>query len=128
MLRSPGRFLNQRLESESIWTRRLEVELIDIIIEEKTIARTRDRLKVKYGNNATLNNVKELKARFFKILRLAARRLIGYAAKYADQVPVLVPVDDEKVKILIRHPSAVDARFALIKLYKANGFDQEILS
>ena len=58
MLRSPGRFLNQRLEYESIWTRELEIELIDIITEEKTIAKTRDRLKKKYGTNATLNNVK----------------------------------------------------------------------
>jgi hypothetical protein len=71
--------------------------------------------------------VKELKARFLRIIRIAVKRLIKYAAEYADKLPLLVPVDDEKVKVLIRHPSALRARFALARLYKAEGFDKEVL-
>ena len=32
MLKSPGRYQNQRLESETIWTAELEVELIETVI------------------------------------------------------------------------------------------------
>ena len=50
------------------------------------------------------------------------------AAEFAHKVPLLVAVDDEKVKVMIRHPSAFEARFALIRLYKVNGFDKHLLT
>ena len=43
-------------------------------------------------------------------------------------MPYLVPFDDEKVKVLIRHPTAHDARHALARLYKVPGFDKPLLS
>jgi hypothetical protein len=79
MLRSPGRYQNQRFESQTIWTAELEADLVDTITEQRTIARTRDVMAMKYGENVVLSNVKELKARFFKILRTSMKRLVKYA-------------------------------------------------
>ena len=42
----------------------------------------------------TLNSVKELKSRYFKILRLVSKRLIKMASEHAGKVPVMVPFDD----------------------------------
>ncbi len=64
-----------------------------------------------------LSNVKELKARFFKILRLAIKRLMKYAKEYAHKVPLLVDIIDERIKIIMRSPDAVEARIALGRLY-----------
>lgn len=72
--------------------------------------------------------MKQLKARFFKILRLSAKRLIKYAAQYAADVPLLVNVGDEKVKTIIRHPDALNARIALAKLYKCQKVNPEIVT
>lgn len=49
---------------------------------------------------------------------------MGYASEYAHKVPLLVPLEDEKVKVMIRHPTAMEARFALCKLYKTFSFNQ----
>jgi hypothetical protein len=57
----------------------LEIDLVDAITESKTIARARDILREKYGDDAVLSNVKELKSRFFKILRIGVKRLQRYA-------------------------------------------------
>jgi hypothetical protein len=51
--------------------------------------------------------VKELKGRFFKIIRISVKRLTKYAQDYAHKVPLLVPVSDEKIKVIIRSPDAV---------------------
>lgn len=40
----------------------------------------------------------------------------------------MVPFDDEKVKVMIRHPTAKDARQALSRLYKVDGFPKNLLS
>jgi hypothetical protein len=101
----------------------LEIELLDFVILHKTIAKTRDALKNKYGEHVVLNNVRELKARFFKILRLAAKRLNRYSSDFAHEVPLLVNLGDEKIKTIIRHPAALNARIALAKLYKTKKVD-----
>lgn len=94
MLRSPGRYQNQRFETQTIWTAELEADLVETIAEQRTIAKTRDVMQVKYGDNVVLGNVKELKARFFKILRTSIKRLMKYAKEYAHKVPLLVDIID----------------------------------
>jgi hypothetical protein len=101
---------------------------VDTIAEQRTIARTRDALRQKYGENVVLNSVKELKGRFFKILRISVKRLMKYAQEYAHKVPLLVTVSDEKIKVIIRSPEAADARIALGKLYKTKTPSAEILT
>jgi hypothetical protein len=85
-------------------------------------------LSIKYGDNVVLGNVKELKARFFKILRTSIKRLVRYAKEYAHKVPLLVDIIDERIKIIMRSPDAVDARIALGKLYKTKSPSAEMLT
>ena len=96
------------------------------MLEHRTLAKSRDELKKRYGLNAILNNCVQLKARFLKIIRLSARRLQKIAAEHASELPSLLPFDDEKVKILIRHCTAREARWALARLYKADSFDKNL--
>lgn len=51
-------------------------------------------MAIKYNNHIVLANVKELKARFFKILRTSIKRLVKYAKEYAHKVPLLVDIID----------------------------------
>jgi hypothetical protein len=85
-------------------------------------------LRVKYGENVVLNNVKELKARFFKIIRTSIKRLMRYAKEYAHKVPLLVDIIDERIKVIMRSPDAVEARIALGKLYKTKSPSAEMLT
>jgi hypothetical protein len=96
------------------------------MLEHKTLARSRDQLKKRYGINAVLNNCVQLKTRFLKIIRLAARRLQKIAVEHKNELPDLLPFDDEKVKILIRHCTAREARWALARFYKADTFDKDL--
>lgn len=102
--------------------------MVDAITESKTIARARDILMEKYGDNAVLSNVKELKSRFFKILRIGVKRLQRYAQEFAHKVPLLVHLSDEKIKTIIRCPEALESRIALGKLYKTTSFNAQILT
>ena len=97
------------------------------MLEEKTIARTRDRLRIHYRDVASLNSVKELKARFFRILRISVKRLMKYYAEQKKDLPTMVHFDDDKVKVMVRHPLAKDCRWALARLYKTNGGDKPLL-
>jgi len=101
----------------------MEVDLIDAIAENRNVAKARDTLRLKYGENVVLSNVKELKSRFFKILRISVKRLQRYAQEYAHKVPLLANISDEKIKIIIRSPDALDSRIALGRLYKTTSFD-----
>lgn len=76
--------------------------------------------------NATLNSCTKLKSRFLKIIRLSARRLQKIYEKHASELPKLTPFDDEKVKVLIRHHTARNARWALARLYKCDDFNQKL--
>ncbi len=69
-----------------------------------------------------------MKKRFFKIIRISAKRLMRYAQDYAHKVPLLVAISDDKIKVIIRSPEAVDARIALGKLYKTSSPSAEMLS
>lgn len=82
----------------------------------------------KYGENVVLNNVKELKARFFKIIRTSIKRLGKFAKDYAHKVPLLVDIIDERIKIIMRSPYAVETRLALAKLYRTKNPSAETLT
>ena len=75
-----------------------------------------------------LNNVNELKSRFAKILRISMKRLLRYSKEYAHKVPMIVQLSDDKMKYMLTHPDAVDARIAMAKLYKRTSFNVELLT
>ena len=75
-----------------------------------------------------LNNVKELKARFFKIIRTSIKRLGRFAKEYAHKVPLLVDIIDERIKVIMRSPYAVESRLALAKLYRTKSPSAETLT
>lgn len=93
--------------------------LIDGYKEHYTIGRLRNFFREKYGGlYPQLNDVKQLKARFYKILRTAVRRVQAFSQEHSSKVPQLIYLNDDKVKSILRSSDALHVRIQLGELYK----------
>ena len=54
-----------------------------------------------------MNDVRGIKERYYKILRIVMQRLKQYAREYADRLPPLISLREEARKAVLRSTKAI---------------------